>query len=324
MSKCKHVFLTGLMLILTIILTGWNDQVQSQEKYPTGPIDIIVPVTPGGSTDLSTRIIANLLRKKWGVPVNVVNKPGGNSVIGTLEVYRAAPNGYTMLGDNFAFVISGFYEKDLPFKILDRTFIYIHSEAPYLIAVPSNSPFKTLSDLTAEIKRNPEKIAYTSRGGGGVEFTVRQYYDAIGVDILKSKPVMSRGGSEAATLTAGGHVTFGASSASSYGPSISAGTVRPLLVTSKQRFPTVPDVPTATELGYPTITCTSWNGISGPPNLPAHIAEVWNKALEEIVRNPEYVAQLKNAAMVPDYYNLQTTRKYVTQELEVANKLFSK
>lgn len=256
--------------------------------------------------------------------MNVINKPGGNTVVGTLEFYRAAANGYTMLADSWSFLLAGYYVTELPFKVLDRTFISIHSESPYVIAVPSSSPFKSLGELITEVKKNPEKIAYTSRGGGGVEFAMRQFYDAIGVDINKSKPIMSRGGSEAATLTAGGHVTVGASSASSFLSSINGGMVRPLLVTSKKRFALLPDVPTSTELGYPAIACTVWNGISGPPNLSPQIADIWDKAIEEIEKDPEFTAQLKNAAMAPLHYNSKIIREFVKQEIEVANKLFAK
>jgi tripartite-type tricarboxylate transporter receptor subunit TctC len=108
------------------------------------------------SADTVGRLLANHLNKKWGVPINVVNKPGGQAIPGTLEVYQASPDGYTMLGDgNPTTSIMSVIQKDLPFKIMDRSFIAVATISIGIFCVPSSSPFKSIKDVEIEAKKNP-------------------------------------------------------------------------------------------------------------------------------------------------------------------------
>jgi tripartite-type tricarboxylate transporter receptor subunit TctC len=312
------------LTFLTFVLAIWVGQAEPQEKYPTRAIEIIVPFSPGGSTDLMARIIAPYMSKKWGVPVNVVNKPGGNTVPACLEVYNARPDGYTMLMDGTpSATLVVVAVKNLPFKIMDRTFISVIDTCPMLMMVSPNSPFKSLKDLEAEAKRDPEKLTWTSLGGAGnQDLMLRQFFKAIGVDVLKTKAVMSKGGTEPITLTAGGHVKIGSSTVATALPAIGGGMVRPIVVTSKTRMSQIPDVPTSEELGYPTVTSSNWHSISGPPNLPASIVNIWNKALEEVVKDPDVISKMNNIGALPLYYNARETREMVQKEIEEVKELW--
>lgn len=315
----KRIPLLCMFLLISIlIVAGSINQAQSQEKYPTRAIDIIVPYGPGGATDLNIRVLAIYMKKKLGVPINIINKPGGNTVPGSLEAQNAVPDGYTLLADN---VGSGSMVKtavkDLPFNILDRTFIGMYSGAPLLILVPTASPYKSVKDLEVEAKRDPGSFTWTSLGGAGVhDFGGRQFLKAIGVDVLKTKPIIGRSGADAATLVAGGNVKMGLGAISSTISIIKAGYARPLAIASKARFPDLPDVPTTAEVGYPSIIALHWNGISGPPNLPSHVVNIWDKALQEAVKDPDVIAQLRNIGAVPFYHNASATRNYVKKEIE--------
>jgi tripartite-type tricarboxylate transporter receptor subunit TctC len=213
------------LTFVTFVLAIWVGQAESQEKYPTRAIEIIAPFSPGGSTDLMARIIAPFLSKKWGVPVNTVNKPGGNTVPASLEVYNARPDGYTMLMDgtpSATLVVAAV--KNLPYKIMDRTFISVVDTCPMLVMVGPNSPFKNLKDLENEAKKDPGTFTWTSLGGAGnQDLLVRQWLKAIGVDVMKTKPVMSKGGTEPITLTAGGHVKIGSSTVATALPELAEG-----------------------------------------------------------------------------------------------------
>ncbi len=323
MCKAKKWFLPSLLLII-FLLTGWVGPVQSQGDYPNKAIDIIVPFAPGASTDIWTRITADYLKKKWGVPVNVVNKPGGNTVPACLEVYNAKTDGYTLLADNNpSSSMLPIVVKNLPFKIMDRTFIAITAITPMVIIVTSTSPYKSLKDLEVEAKKDPENFTWTSLGGAGAQdFTSRQFIKAIGVDVFKTKPIMSQGGAHAVTLTAGGHVKFGVGTTSGALPAISGGMVRSLAITTKTRYPDLPDVPTTAELGYPTVSCLYWIGISGPPNLPSHIVDKWDKTLQEMLKDPGIVTKLKNIMALSFYHNERETREYVIKETEEVAQLW--
>jgi tripartite-type tricarboxylate transporter receptor subunit TctC len=319
MDQRKRWFTWGLFSLISVILIGiWAGQIEAQEKYPIRGVDIIVPFSPGGATDLVERVVGSFLKKKWTVPVNVVNKPGGNTVPACLEVYRAASDGHTLLGDsNPSASMLPVVVKNLPFKIMDRTFIAMIAVTPMIIIVHSESPIKSLKELEAEAKKNPDAFTWTSLGGAGAQdFTSRQFLKAIGVDVSKTKPIMSQGGAQAVILTAGGNVKMGVGTTSGAMPAINAKTVRPLAITSAARYPDLPDLPTTAELGYPTVTCQFWIGISGPPNMPSHVAETWDKILQEMVKDPEVISKLRNVGAIPFYHDASGMKKYVLAETE--------
>jgi tripartite-type tricarboxylate transporter receptor subunit TctC len=324
MEKEKGRFRTSILFVLILfLLVGWVEHAQSQEKYPTRPIEIIVASITGGSTDLGARITAAYLNKKWRVPVNVINKPGGNFVPGTLAVYQAAPDGYTVLQDIIASSsLLGVAVKDLPFKIMDRTFIAMTFIAPIGFFVSSTSPIKNLKDLEAEAKRDPENFSWNLTGGAaGPDYAMRQFFKAIGLDHSRTKPIPVQGGAQAVILVAGGNVKVGACTVMAALPSIKGGMLRPLCIIGSARYPDLPDVPTAIEMGY-AVNVEHWFGISGPPKLPSLIVETWNAALEEMSRDPEIITKLKNVGALPYYRNARATREHVTKEFEEIKNLW--
>jgi len=314
----------GILFFLFCVILAWSGQASTQEKYPSRAIEIIVPYAPGGATDLVARVTAASLKKRWGVPVNVVNKPGGNTLPACMEFYQAAPDGYTMLAENQA--TSSMLEivvKNLPFKIMDRTFIATTTITPMVLITPSTSPYKTLAAIVEEAKRDPQNFTWTSIGGAAPQdYTVRQFFKAIDIDILKTKAIMSQGASQAVSLTAGGHVKLGCGATSSAIPGIQGGTVRPLALTGKNRFPELPDVPTTEELGFPTVNCMYWMGISGPPKMPSQLSSLWDRALREILNDPDFVLQLKKVKAIPLYRDSRETKEHVVKEALEVSKLW--
>lgn len=324
-QRNKHFLLGSLFVLIILIFAIDIKEVQSQIKYPTRAIDIIIPYGPGGASDVQQRITAGYLSKKWGVPINVLNKPGGNTLPAQLEVYNAAPDGYTLFGDNTpSSSLLGLVVKNLPFKIMDRTFIATTSITPYFIFVSSSSHIKSLKDLEAEAKKNPENFTWTSMGGvGGADSIARQFLRVIAVDLQKTKPIMAKSGPEAVTLTAGGHVKMGIGSAPATVPSVRSGMIRPLAITGKDRLSDLPDVPTTTEAGYSTVNTSHWIGISGPPKLPLYIVEIWEKVLKEMISDPEIISKMKNIGVVTFFRNSLETKEFVIKEIEEGNKLWS-
>ena len=155
MKTMKDIFATVLFCVMIVLFAGLADQAQGAEKYPARAIDIIVPFGQGGSTDLATRILADELKKMWGVPVNVVNKLGGNGVPGTMEALNAKPDGYTILADS---VITSSWlpivAQASSITIPERTYLALTVTTPFIFYVPASSPMKTMKDLEAEIKKD--------------------------------------------------------------------------------------------------------------------------------------------------------------------------
>ncbi len=326
MCENRKLFLSILVpLMLSLAVIGWIKYAQSQEKYPTRSIAIIVPFVPGGTNDLSSRIIATHLNKKWGVPVEVVNKPGGNTVPACLEVHNAKPDGHTLLSDGLSSSSSlGLAVKNLPFKIMDRTFLPMICSCPLVIIVPSASPFKSMKDIESEVKIDPGNFTYASLGGSSSpDYVIRQFFKAIGVDVHKMKPIMVQGASAAVTLVAGGHVKVSCSTTASANVAISGGLVRALAITSKDRLPRLPDVPTTAELGYPTVNFINWVAISGPPKLPSYIVDKWDKTMEEILKDADVISRMNSMWAEPFYLTARETREYIIKETEEMNRVFS-
>lgn len=323
MNRMRGKFCAGLLL-MSLFFLGWGEAAHSQEKYPTRAIEIIVPFGPGGNTDLVTRVLANYVKDIWKVPVNVVNKSGGNTVPASLEVLNSKPDGYTLLADcSPSTSMLPYAIRNVPFNIMDRTFVLSASIYHLIYLVQTNSPIKSLKDLEVEVKRDPQNFTWASLGGAAQQdYGTRQFFKAIGVDVMKTKPVMAQSGSQAMTLTAGGHVKMGTAATGSAMPGIRGGLVKPLAITSPDRFPDLPDVPTTVEVGYPSLTSSQWNGVSGPPNLPKHIVEIWDKALQKICKDPNYIAQMRKVGCSPFYLNQADVREFVIKETEIVAKTY--
>ena len=324
MSKRKVCCWIALFMLGAIAAAGWTGEARAQEKYPSRAIDIIVPFSAGGSTDLTARVVSAYLRKKWGVPVNVVNKPGGNTVPAGLEVYSARPDGYTLLLDGTpSFSMLPAVVKNIPFDLMKRTFFASIGICPLIFSVHPGSPFQSMKDAEAEAKRDPEDFTWTSLGGADMQtLAFRQFFKEIGVDVTKTKPVMSQGGSQAIVLTAGGNVKLGGGSIPSSLPAVNGKTVRPLAITGKNKWPDLPDLQTTVELGYPGLTASEYKGISGPPQTPSYIVEVWEKAFKEMANDPEAIAQLKRVGMLPFYRNSKDIKEYTINEMAEVKKLW--
>ena len=122
---------------------------------------------------------------------------------------------------------------------------------------------------------------------------------------------------------AGGNVKMGFNTVTSYLPSITGGIVRPLAITSRTRFSSLPDLPTTAEVGYPSVNYEFWVAVSGPPNLPSYVMDRWNTALKEILKDPEIISNLRNIGAIPFYLNAHETKEFVAKEAEEGEKLFA-
>jgi tripartite-type tricarboxylate transporter receptor subunit TctC len=258
-----------------------------------------------------------------GAP-EILNKGGGNTIPGTLEVHTSPPDGYTILGDALPMCsLLDVVVKDLPFKITDRTFVAMTTFSPHDIIVHSTSPYKTLKDLVEDAQKDPENFSWSSIGGvSGNDFGARKFFKAAGVDVARTKPVMTKGGSQCAALVAGGHVKMDVSTITTSIPHISAGTIRVLAVCFDKRDALLPEVPTTAELGFPSIYLPFWHGISGPPKMPAYIVDVWTRTLQEMMKDKEYLEQIDKLRLRPFYHSSAQAIEYFMKEREVAADVY--
>lgn len=320
--RLQHTRITGLLATWCMIAAPIF--AQAQTVYPSRPIDIIVPFGPGGSTDLSTRMFADYVKNKHRVNINVINKPGGSTVPANLEMHRAKPDGYTLFADNTSSNITlEIVIKDLPFKVMDRTFIAAHSASPYIITVTAASPYKTLKDLFADLKNNPDQFTYVSAGAlANHDVIFRQAAAALGVDPLKAKPIVISGAAQSSIVTAQGSVKMGGGTIASQLTAIKAGTIRALATAGKDRWDDLPDIPTTAELGFPSVVFDQWNGLSGPPGLPPGVVKTLEGYAQEMDKDPEVIARFKTTGAWPRFVGGTELRQQVQAVGEEMRKLW--
>ncbi len=313
--------ITGLMLMVWVSHVCWAADAKIP-KYPAKSMDTVVPFAPGAGTDLMGRVMAEGLSKKWKYPINVVNKPGGNTIIGTNEVMRASPDGYTLLVDSPGSSSMQVGMKDLPYKVEQRTFIVRAAASPMAFIVPQNSPWKSLKDVVEAAKKDPGSLTWTSLGGtSGVDLVMRQFFAAAGIDVPKTKMVTFPGASPACNSVAGGHVQLGAATAGTILPLVNGGNARCIAVTSPERLDELPDVATTGQQGFPSVNTQYWIGFSGPPGLPDYVIKAWTEAVSEVLKSPDVITKLTRITSVPAFLGPDEFKKFIMEESRMVNEL---
>lgn len=285
-------------------------------QYPSEPIDLIVPFAPGGSSDSTARLIAPILSKKWNQPVNVVNKPGGSAILGTNHVMQAKPDGYTILLDSHAVnAMLAASRSDLPFKWDQRTPIARLYLEPVVYAVKKDAPWKTLREVIAAAKANPQNFKWGSAGVGAIgTFSVSELLHVSGINVKSTNQVIFAGGAPTLTALAGGHVSLAGQQISDSLPMISGDMIRGVALVLSQRAPQIPDVPTAKEAGFPALQTCGWTAISGPRNLPQEIVNKWVSALKEAMNDPELAKKAQNLGKFSAFLNASEFKKYMLDQ----------
>ena len=314
-KKIGWVVSLAIIALMLAVFVG-EPTVTAQGKYPNKPVTVIVPWSVGGSTDMVARVGAKILSDKWGVSVNVTAKPGGKGIPGTVEALSAKPDGYTLLADaDGSNAIPDAWGKDVPFKIEERTYIAKIAEFPWVFAIRSDLTWKTLDDVAAAIKANPEGIKWGWLGGtAGADGPVGQFRAALkkkGIDVSKVKMVTYPGGADLVTALAGGHVDIGSASTTSVGPMFSAGKIKLMAITGNHRFASYPDLPTTVQQGWKTVTFQGHVGFAGPKGLPADVVKAIEDAIKAAIDKPEIKNELAKIGAIPAFAGSQDFRTYV-------------
>jgi tripartite-type tricarboxylate transporter receptor subunit TctC len=254
------------------------------ETYPARPIKLIVPFPPGGGPDLIAREVATTVTTQQGWTIIIDNKPGSGGNIGMDAAAKAAPDGYTLvMGQTSNMAINPSLYAKLPYNPQkDLTPVGLVASAPLVIAVASNSPYKTLADLMNAAKANPDGINYASSGSGTVAHLATEQLQRIAN--VKLTHVPYKGTAQGVTDLIGGQIQMYISSVVTLSGHIRNGKMRALAVTSAKRSADLPNVPTVAEAGYKGFEAVTWFGIAAPAGVSkdavAKLNAAFNKALE--------------------------------------------
>ena len=257
-------------LILALAAVLWT--LPASAAFPEKPLRIVVPFPPGGGNDIIARALAEGMSKDLGQQVLVDNKPGAGTVIGADIVAKAAPDGYTLLIASFAHAVNPSLLPSLPYDPAKAYQpIALIGRSPNIVVTPPDRSWKTMQELTAHAKANPGKLNYGSFGNGTSGHLAAELYKlSTKTDILH---VPYKGTSVALTDLVGGRLDLMFATVSGAATFVRSNRLRPLAVTSAQRSPAYPNVPTIAETGVAGYEAQTWYGILAPAGTPADIVK---------------------------------------------------
>ncbi len=283
-----------LNIACRILMLGalvWPALSMATEPWPNKPIRIVVTFAPGGTSDVLSRAIAPELSKALGQPVVVVNKPGANSIIGTQEVARSAPDGYTIGLFISAHSINPYINNHLPYDS-KKDFIPLAMLAlmPGLLTVNPNVPVKTVQELIALAKENPGTLSYGTPGGlTSGQLSMQYLIKLAGVDITE---ISYKGGGPAIADLLAGHIQMLINSPTSTIAHVKTGGLRALATTGARRPVSLADVPTIAESGFPGFELYEWYALFLPAGTPPEIVTRLHTEVMKVMASPEMVKRI--------------------------------
>ena len=303
----KAGMLAGMFAALTMFSTS------AQAEYPEKPIEFIVAFTPGGGTDIAARSIARFMEKHLGngARIAVINKPGAGGEIGWTTLARAKGDGYTIGMINAPAINALEVEGKAKYKMADYQTIANLVSDPGILIVNKNSPYKTLEELIAAAKAAPGTVVIGVSGAAGSS-------DHIGILSMNRltqaefKPAFFGGTSPVRQAILGGHIPAATLNLSEVLPLVREGELRILGIMSEERSEVLKDAPTFREQGIDLVV-TATRGITAPKGVPADIIAKLEKAVEEAMKDPEYLEAAKKAEIPLHYMNASDYRKMLNE-----------
>ena len=289
----------------------------SADDYPSHPIRLVVPYAAGGGADSVARIVARRVAETIGQAIVIENRGGGGSIIGTELVRNANPDGYTLLlGQSGPISINPAVYKDLPYDP-ERDFapVTMTTAYPYIMVVSPALGVKTVQEFVALAQSKPGQLNYGTTGVGAANHLVTELFDSKAG--IKMTHIPYRGTALAVTDLLAGHVQLVFADPISALPQINAGALLALAVTSKDRSPVAPNVPTISESGYPGFDAIAWHGILAPANTPPAIVNRLNAEIVKALKDPETATLLEKQAMQTIGNSPQAFADFIKQDIAV-------
>jgi tripartite-type tricarboxylate transporter receptor subunit TctC len=288
--KYKYLFIKELYYFLaagTLLLPALAlaQSTQSLSNYPVKPIRLIVPFVPGGSTTIVARLIGQKLTSAWGQQVVVDNRGGGNTIIGSEAMVKAAPDGYTILHVTSTHVINPSLLKTPYDAVKDFAPVATMVATETLLVVTPSLPANTLQELIALARAKPGQLNFASSGSGTTNHLAIELFSILAG--IKMQHIPHKGAGPAVTDLIAGQVQVFTNNALPLTPFVKSGRIRALAVSGETRLLSLPDVPTFTQAGLPGYDVKSWQGILAPANTPATIIDKLSNEIGRILRTPD-------------------------------------
>jgi tripartite-type tricarboxylate transporter receptor subunit TctC len=319
LSRLKNVVIGALAAVSLIALSQ-----TVLAEYPEKPITLVAPYGAGGASDLAARTLSAAVPTYLGQPVIVVNRTGAGGVTGSTYVYKARPDGYTLLlGRVGCNGLVPALNETIPYDWDSFTFLGMLELNPFVFVVNADSPYQTLGDLMDALRANPGTLTYSHSGPQGLLAMGSQLLlDQAGLDPSAATGIPYKGGGEAKTALLGGHVDFLGINLAPVLDQIKAGKLRALAVTTPEIYVAIPDVPTVAESGYPGLeTAIGWSVLLGPPDLPEEIVATWQEALQGVAKDKTWLKLTQSLGSIPYVTSPQETEQYIENQYVTYKKL---
>ncbi|VTU45701.1 Bug family tripartite tricarboxylate transporter substrate binding protein [Variovorax sp. PBL-E5] len=286
----------------------------AQDVFPSRPVRLVVPYPPGQGADIFGRIVAESLSRNWTHGVVVDNKGGGGGVPGVMSVKLAPPDGYTLLvGGSQAMTVNPNIYSKMPYEPLKDfsaiTGLYV---APLILVANPDSGISSLGELVAAARKSPGQLSYASAGTGTSQhMTAELFCHVANINMVH---VPYRGSGPAMTDLLGGQIKIMLDGLASSLPHVISGKIRPLAVTTPQRVPQLPDVPTIAELGYPGFSGIGWAGLFMPAGAPASLVEKISADVQAVLKAPEMQKRIVDRGAIADPSSPRATTDFVRND----------
>jgi len=288
----------------------------SQSAYPTKSIRFIVPVTTGGPSDIVARLLGERLSVSLGKSVVVDNRPGASNTLGAALVAKAEPDGYTLLQAAANMATIQILMTDLPFDpVKDFTPVSLTHLTPYVFIVSGQSPVKTLPELLKFVKGNTGKITYGTTGLGSPQQLATLLFAQVAGGLGNMTEVPYKGSSAAHPDVIANRISYMIDPLAAAAPHIRGGLLRALAVTTPQRNPSFPDLPTATESGVPGYDFSSWGGVFAPAGTPRAIVSKLNAEIGAALANPDLRKRFGDMGLEVKHSTPEAFGKFLQSEI---------
>jgi tripartite-type tricarboxylate transporter receptor subunit TctC len=287
------------LLAACLVVAGWASAAAA-ETYPVRRVTMINPFPPGSPVDVVARMTAEELQKEFGQPFIVDNRAGAGGVIGANVVARARPDGYTLLLTSASTqIIAPVLRAEMPYDtIRDFRPVSLIAWGPTLVVVHPSLPVRSLQELVAYARANPEAVAYGSSGTGTIlHLSGELFQERTGTRLLH---VPFSGAAPAATALLGGQVLLMFDSINNAMNQVRAGQLRGLAVLTRERFAGLPDVPTAAEAGMTDLEFPAWIGLLAPAGTPDDVVQALERAVRQRLGAPAVAERLRAAGLFPE------------------------
>jgi len=300
---------------LAAALTVFSTILPSQAlDYPNRPVRVLIPFTAGGAPDVLMRLVGQALSEKWGQGVVIENRAGGNTMVGTVAAAKSAADGYTLLlAADQTFVLNPLLYASLPYSMKELDAVALMASIPHMLAVANKVPVSNVKELIALAKGKPDTVTFGTTGAGTIQRIATEYFAAIaGVKLVH---VPYKGANEATMAILQGEIDMTINGMSNILPHIEGGKLKALAVSTAERNPLVPNIPTMQEAGVPGYTSQGSFGLFAPAGTPREIRNKIAADVAEVLSRPDVKKALEARSFVVTSMGPDAFDKYMASEL---------